>query len=128
MPTEPTVEEQWYKMLTEGEPVPRRIYHLNGLLPSDPRCKLCGSPFKGWADLSCTYWVRTNPDTTPRFCEKCKVFEHPGGAEVVLTMLFADVRGSTALAEQMSAREFSRLINRFYTVATHILIQTDALF
>jgi adenylate cyclase len=55
------------------------------------------------------------------------VFEHPGGAEVILTMLFADVRGSTTLAEQMSAREFSQLINRFYKVATHVLIQTDAL-
>ena len=42
-------------------------------------------------------------------------------------MLFAGVRGSTKLAEQMSALEFSRLINRFYTVATHILVQTDAL-
>jgi adenylate cyclase len=42
-------------------------------------------------------------------------------------MLFADVRGSTALAEQMNAREYSQLINRFYKVATHVLIQTDAL-
>jgi len=63
----------------------------------------------------------------PRFCEKCQVFEHPGGAEVTLTMLFADVRGSTTLAEQMSSREFSQLINRFYKVATHVLIQTDAM-
>lgn len=63
----------------------------------------------------------------PRFCEKCKVFEQPGGAEVPLTMLFADVRGSTTLAETMSAREFSSLINRFYTAASHVLIQTDAL-
>jgi adenylate cyclase len=42
-------------------------------------------------------------------------------------MLFADVRGSTTLAEQMNTRDFSRLINRFYTVATHVLIQSDAL-
>lgn len=63
----------------------------------------------------------------PRFCVKCEVWEHPGGAEVILTMLFADVRGSTTLAEQMNAREFSQLINRFYTVATHVLIRTDAL-
>jgi adenylate cyclase len=63
----------------------------------------------------------------PRFCEKCQVFEHPGGAEVTLTMLFADVRNSTRLAEQMTARDFSRLINRFYTVASHVLIQTDAM-
>jgi adenylate cyclase len=63
----------------------------------------------------------------PRFCEKCQVFEHPGGAEVPLTMLFADVRGSTKLAEQMSTRDFSRLMNRFYTTASHVLIQTDAM-
>jgi adenylate cyclase len=63
----------------------------------------------------------------PRFCQKCQVFEHPGGAEIVLTMLFADIRGSTTLAEQMSAREFGQLINRFYKVATHVLIQSDAL-
>lgn len=127
MTTEPTVEEQWYKILTEGEPVPRRIYHLHGMLPSDPRCKLCGSPFKGWGGFIMHLMGRDQSRYNPRFCEKCKVFEHPGGAEVVLTMLFADVRGSTKLAEQMSAREFSRLINRFYTVATHVLIQTDAL-
>jgi len=127
MPAELTPEEEWYKMLTEGEPVPRRIYHLHGLLPSDPRCKLCGSPFKGWGGFIMHLMGRDQSRYNPGFCEKCKVFEHPGGAEVVLTMLFADVRGSTTLAEEMSAREFSRLINRFYTVATHVLIQTDAL-
>ena len=63
----------------------------------------------------------------PRYCEPCERFEHPGGAEVVLTMLFADVRGSTTLAEKMSALEFSRLINRFYTVATDVLVKTDAM-
>ena len=127
MPTAPTPEEEWYKMLTEGEPVPRRVYHLHGLLPSDPRCKLCGSPFKGWGGFIMHLMGRDQSRYNPRFCQKCEVYEHPGGAEVVLTMLFADVRGSTTLAEQMSARDFSRLINRFYTVATHVLIQSDAL-
>ena len=127
MPAERTPEEEWYKMLTEGEPIPRRLYHLHGLLPSDPRCKLCGSPFKGWGGFIMHLMGRDQSRYNPRFCEKCRVFEHPGGAEVVLTMLFADVRGSTTLAEQMSAREFSKLINRFYTMATHVLIQTDAL-
>jgi adenylate cyclase len=127
MSSELTPEEQWYKMLTEGEPIPRRLYHLHGLLPSDPRCKLCGSPFKGWGGFLMHLMGRDQSRYNPRFCEKCKVFEHPGGAEVILTMLFADVRGSTTLAERMNAREFSQLINRFYTVATHVLIQTDAL-
>jgi len=127
MSPELTPEEEWYKMLTEGEPVPRRVYHLHGLLPSDPRCKLCGSPFKGWGGFIMHLMGRDQSRYNPRFCQKCEVYEHPGGAEVVLTMLFADVRGSTTLAEQMNARDFSRLINRFYNVATHVLIQSDAM-
>jgi adenylate cyclase len=127
MPAELTPEEEWHKMLTEGEPVPRRIYHFLGLLPSDPRCKLCGSPFKGWGGFIMHLMGRDQSRYNPRFCQKCEIYEHPGGAEVVLSMLFADVRGSTTLAEQMNARDFSRLINRFYTVATHVLIQSDAL-
>ena len=127
MPTEPTLEEEWYQMLTEGEPINRHLYHLYGLLPSDPRCKLCAAPFKGWGGFLMHLLGRDQSKYNPRFCQPCEKFEHPGGAEVPLTMLFADVRGSTTLAEQMSALEFSRLINRFYTVATHVLIQTDAL-
>lgn len=46
---------------------------------------------------------------------------------MVLTMLFADVRGSTNLAAKMSALEFSRLINRLYSVATDVLVKTDAM-
>jgi adenylate cyclase len=42
-------------------------------------------------------------------------------------MLFADVRGSTTLAESMSALEFSRLMNRFYTLATDVLVHSDAM-
>jgi len=127
MPTEHTLEEEWYKMLTEGEPVPRHIYHFLGMLPSDPRCKLCGAPFKSWGGFIMHLLGRDQSRYNPRFCVKCEVFDHPGGAEVPLTMLFADVRGSTTLAEQMSAREFSRLINRFYSIASHVLIQTDAM-
>ena len=127
MPTEPTVEEQWYQMLTEGEPINRHVYHLLGLLPSNPRCKLCAAPFKSWGGFIMHLIGRDQSKYNPRFCQPCEKFDHPGGAEVVLTMLFADVRGSTKLAEQMSAIEFSHLINRFYTVASHVLIQTDAL-
>jgi adenylate cyclase len=52
--------------------------------------------------------------------------QYPGGAEVELSMLFVDARGSTVLAEQMTAKEFSRLMDRFYKPATRVLIKTDA--
>ena len=127
MPIKRTLEEEWYLMLTEGENVPHHLRRFMALLPSSPRCKLCNSPFKGWGGFIMHLLGRDQSRFNPRYCEPCERFEHPGGAEVVLTMLFADVRGSTALAANMSALEFSRLINRFYTVATDILVKTDAM-
>lgn len=52
--------------------------------------------------------------------------EYPGGTELEISMLFVDVRGSTSLAERMSATDFSRLMNRFYAVATEAMMKTDA--
>ena len=65
----------------------------------------------------------------PRMCNVCEHYaaDNLGGAEIELSMLFADVRGSTTLAEQMGITEFSRLISRFYQVSTDVMIQSDAL-
>jgi adenylate cyclase len=41
-----------------------------------------------------------------------------GGAEVPITVLFADVRGSTGMAERSSASDFSVLLARFYELVT----------
>lgn len=127
MATEEEAEKEWRRMLTEGEPVVRQLHRLYGLLPSSPRCKLCAAPFKGWGGSLMRMMGREQSKYNPRYCARCDQFEHPGGAEVVLTMLFADVRGSTTLAEQMSPVDFSRLMNRFYVVATDVLVRTDAL-
>ena len=66
----------------------------------------------------------------PNFCNICETFArtHPGGAEAELTMLFADVRGSTPLAERMNASEFSQLMDRFYRAAYRVLVHTDGFF
>ncbi len=127
MPPEPATEETWYQMLTEGEPLPRRLYHFHGMLPAEPRCKLCGAPFKSWGGMLMRLMGREQSKYNPRFCAKCTVFDHPGGAEVPLSMLFADVRGSTTLAEQMTPSAFGRLMNRYFNIASNILIQSDAL-
>ena len=127
MPTKRTVEEEWYLLLTQGENVPHHLRHLMRLLPSSPRCKLCNSPFRGWGGFIMHLMGRDQSRYNPRYCEPCERFEHPGGAEVVLTMLFADVRGSTNLAASMSALSFSKLINRFYVVATDVLVNADAM-
>ena len=41
-------------------------------------------------------------------------------------MLFADVRGSTALAEKSSASEFTQLMNRFYRQASNVFVHSQA--
>jgi adenylate cyclase len=41
-------------------------------------------------------------------------------------MLFADVRGSTGIAEGMTALHYSKLLNRFYEVAARVLVDREA--
>ena len=64
----------------------------------------------------------------PHLCNICDQFasSNPGGAEIEMTMLFADVRGSTTLAEKLSPSEFTRRMNRFYATANDVLINSDA--
>jgi adenylate cyclase len=65
----------------------------------------------------------------PNICDVCerRGREHPGGAVVPLSMLFADIRGSTALAEKLGTIEFPKLIARFYDAATAELLKENAL-
>jgi adenylate cyclase len=56
-------------------------------------------------------------------CSSCFAFisRHHGGAEIEITMLFADIRGSTTLAEGMSSGEYHSLLDRFYTTASAVV-------
>jgi adenylate cyclase len=65
---------------------------------------------------------RKNPNLCTRCCDRLPV----GGAAVDVAVLFADVRGSTTLAEHAAADEFAALLNRFYSVATQTLVRYDA--
>lgn len=64
----------------------------------------------------------------PKYCAGCfgMLRANHGGAEVECSLLFADVRGSTPLAEGMSPRDFNRLMGRFYDTAFEILVNHDA--
>jgi adenylate cyclase len=65
----------------------------------------------------------------PKYCEGCfrMLSSNHGGAEVECSLLFADVRGSTTLAEHLSPREFNRLMGRFHDTATDVLVDHDAI-
>ena len=60
-------------------------------------------------------------------CNSCYDFmeKHHGGAEIEGSFLFADIRGSTTLAERMPPTAFRALIDRFYTTATQAVFDND---
>jgi len=124
-----TVDEMWEKNLTEGNIYLKRYRPLYGRLPSNPRCVNCHRPFAGIGGMLFRRFMGIEKsDKNPRYCSGCHafVYEYPGGAEIELSMLFVDVRGSTTIAEKMDTLEFSRLMNRFYEAAINVLVQADA--
>jgi adenylate cyclase len=119
-------DEKWRDVLT-GEarghvcwsPWMRRISRA---IPSDPRCKLCDGPFGPPGNIMRVLGFGPS-QINRRICRHCiqALEKRPGGAEIELSLLFADVRGSTALAEQTSAEEFSQLMARFYGTAAGVV-------
>ena len=123
-----TAWADWFT--TSAFSVDKRLRHIFRLLPHDPRCKFCNAPFQGIGGMIVrVLYGKQRSALNPNFCNMCDQASRmfPGGAEVAMSMLFADVRGSTALSEKMSPTEFSQLINRFYTASTRVITNEDGL-
>ena len=135
-----TPEEEWGALLSGTHPHLQDKSPLR-FIPSSPRCKLCSAPFGRPGAFVLRRYGYSPWEKNPRICGRC--FKNIGaaakmcptseddrgvnGAEVELTMLFADVRGSSKLARQMPTREFTRLMNRFYSVSKDVLVEADAI-
>jgi adenylate cyclase len=122
-------EADWRRRLDGSDQGVRRLRRFWRSLPAAPRCKLCLRPFAGPGG-ALMRMINLGPwEKNPRYCRGCyqDIDANHGGAEVELSMLFADVRGSTGLGEQMSAWSFSDLLNRFYEVGAHVLVEREAI-
>ena len=119
-PSDPRNEEFWRKYL--DNPDPKFIFgrRVMSRIPSDPRCQMCASPFTGVGGGLMRLVGKRPSEGNPNMCNTCQsyIIRYHGGAEVDGTMLFADVRGSTQMAEHSTTSEFSALLDRFYTVAS----------
>ena len=120
-------EAYWRDFLTSGDPLERAGRRFFSRLPADPRCRLCAAPFRGIGAPVMRLLGKQQSDANPNMCQTCmtNLRKHRGGAEVEATFLFADIRGSTALAETMSPAEFRTRVNRFYEVATGVVFAHD---
>jgi len=128
---EAMVEQFWHSWAMEGPPKnKRRQQRFFRFLPADTRCKFCFAPFDGASGTLVKTIFQVSPSRfNPHYCNFCDDFanKYQGGAEVPVTMLFVDIRGSTTLAEGIGQKEFGSLINRFYVESTTVLSYADAM-
>jgi adenylate cyclase len=123
----PVSDPEWEAILTTGHGWPRIIRAFLERVPSAPRCKICSAPFRGVGGRL-TGWAGFKPSRkNPFICGRCIDQMPPGGATIDIAVLFADVRGSTTLAESTAAGSYAALMNRFYVVATGVLLEHDAI-
>lgn len=127
--TTPEAEAVWRGILLGTNKHYRDNYRFLRRLPGAPRCRLCSAPFKGAGAVVARRMGRRPWAKNPHYCANCFVLleDQHGGAEIDCSLMFADVRGSTALAENMSATEFGRLLDRFYETAARVLFEHEAI-
>lgn len=120
-------EAFWRDFLTRGDATERKVRRVFKLIPRGPRCKLCAAPFGGVGAPLMRMIGKRPSDKNPDMCNSCFAFmaRHHGGAEIECSFLFADVRGSTTIAEGMSATQFRDLLDRFYTTASAVVFDHD---
>jgi adenylate cyclase len=121
-----TQRNPWDKVLTDGHASLVRARRVFRYLPSAPRCKVCNNPFGGAAGRLLVVAGFSASRKNPNLCSRCCDALPVGGAEVDVAVLFADVRGSTALGQRCAAADFAALLNRFYIAATQTLLRHDA--
>ena len=116
----------WRKTLTQGHVGLNTLRRVMRLLPGSPRCKVCQNPFGGFGGHVCRIIGMTPSRKNPLICSICCEDMPLGGAEIETAILFADIRGSTTLAEQLGPAAYAAKLNRFYHAATEALIRRGA--
>lgn len=99
-------------------------------IPSPPRCKLCSAPFGGVGGLVFRSAGFKRSPGNPALCDKC-VHELRkrglSGVEIPVTLLFSDIRGSTAMGQTLRPTEFHAFLDYFYRLASDAIVVHDGL-
>jgi adenylate cyclase len=121
---------RWQGILRGESPLafPQRLgRRLFSLVPAALRCKFCNAPFRGRYAGAFGRVGYTPSRKNPNICERCIERAPEGGALVPVSVLFADVRGYTSMAEQLSSVETTAILHRFYHAASVALLAHDAI-
>jgi adenylate cyclase len=125
----PAKRDEAQEILEGVHPAFRRGRHLYRTLPGGERCKMCASPFGSVGGPLMRLFGKGRWPKNPHYCKQCfnQLVTQRFGAEVNASLLFADVRGSTALAEGMRPSEFRARMSRFFAIASDAVIEHDGI-
>ena len=120
---EPQDNPEWRDTLLGVHPELVRLRRWFRHLPSDPRCKMCLSPQGGIGGPIVNLFGFGRYPRNPQLCNSCfrSAQKHPGGATIEITALFADIRGSTGLAERVGASAYSAAVADYVRVASEAI-------
>jgi adenylate cyclase len=98
--------------------------------PASPRCKMCMAPFAGPGGLVFRLAGFGRFAGNPSLCRMCITQMRKrgmSGVEIPVSLLFSDVRGSTAMGERMRPTDFHAFLDRFYHLASDAILGHDGL-
>jgi adenylate cyclase len=128
--TERLPDDQFRGVLTGESAELARMRRVLRRLPSSPHCKLCAAPFAGPGGFVLRRFGFARSAVNPQLCDNClSGFVKRGitGAEIPVTLLFADIRGSTSIGESMRPTDFRAYLDRFYRIGAQAILRHDGL-
>jgi adenylate cyclase len=123
-----TPQEAMYEFLTGQNRASVTMRRVFSRVPHGPNCKVCAVPFEGVGGAVLRHIGFGRYAGNPAICDFCiKSLQKIGvqGAEIPVTLLFADIRGSTGIGERLSPTEFRAFLDHFYRQATKTVLAHD---
>lgn len=125
-----TPEEEMHEFLTGHDRASALMRRVFVHLPSGPNCKICAAPFAGPGGAVLRHLGFGRFAGNPSICNFCiKDLQRVGiqGAEIPVSLLFADIRGSTTIGERLSPTDFRAFLNRFYRIGSEAVFASGGI-
>ena len=130
MPRPSTPEDAMRGLLSGENPGLARFRRFMARLPHGPNCKLCAAPFEGPAGAVLRHVGFARFPGNPAICGSCITSLNKMGvygAEIPVSLLFADIRGSTGIGERLSPTEYRAFLDGFYRLSSRAILDNDGM-
>src|SRR4029078_8726698 len=117
MPRPSTPEDAMRCFLSGEDPGLARMRRVMRHIPHGPNCKLCAASFEGPGGAVLRHVGFARFPGNPDICGSCiKSLNKLGvlGAEIPVSLMFADIRGSTGIGGQWRRTESRGVVHSFH--------------